>query len=368
MPRVLLVFEHPTLNGGERSLLAVLPFLQRAGYSFDALCFEDGPLTAALAVLKVDHILPVIEGEGSTTSVRREAIGLVLSSFPYDLVHANSLTTGRLSGPVVAEAGVPSIAHLRDIVGLKGPAVADLNRHSRLIAVSRATREFHVAQGVDGAKVCVVFNGVNLDLFTARTRNRKRGAEPTRRTIGIVGQIILRKGQEVSLAAAVDVMRSRPDLEVVVLGARHSEKLETREYEARLHGIVADAGMTDRVRFLGTRDDVAELMPTWDLLLHTPRQEPLGRVLLEAAACGVPIVATDVGGTREIFPGGEEDGATLVQVDDVNGVAVACERLLDDDELSAAVGANGRRRIETVFNVERAAAELLRHYEEVAAK
>jgi len=366
MPRVLLVFEHPTLNGGERSLLAVLPFLQRAGWDVDAFAPPSGPLADALQQLHVWLPSPRTRREGQgVRGFDVDALRTLLVERRYDLVHANSLTTGRLSGPVVAEAGVPSIAHLRDIVGLKAAAVADLNRHSRLIAVSHATREFHVSQGVDGAKVAVVFNGVDGRLFAPRARNRKRSGT---RTVGIVGQIILRKGQEVGLAAAVEVMRARPDVEVVVLGARHSEKQETREYETRLHQIAADAGMTDRVRFLGTRDDVAELMPTWDLLLHTPRQEPLGRVLLEAAACGVPIVATEVGGTREIFTGGEQDGAILIPVDDVRAAADACARLLDDDALADAVGANGRRRIETLFNVERAAAELLRHYEEVAAR
>ena len=84
------------------------------------------------------------------------------------LLHANSLAMGRLSGPVAAELRLPSIAHLRDIVKLSAQAVADLNCHARLLAVSQATRSFHVAGGLAAEKTHVLYNGVDLDEFQPR--------------------------------------------------------------------------------------------------------------------------------------------------------------------------------------------------------
>src|SRR5208283_1505697 len=84
------------------------------------------------------------------------------------LLHANSLAMGRLSGPVAAELSLPSLSHLRDIVSLSRQAVADLNCHARLLAVSAATRQFHVAQGLDAAKTCVLYNGIDLERFRPR--------------------------------------------------------------------------------------------------------------------------------------------------------------------------------------------------------
>src|SRR5208283_4229615 len=84
------------------------------------------------------------------------------------LLHANSLAMGRLSGPVAAEASLPSLSHLRDIVTLSRQAVADLNRHRRLLAVSAATRQFHVAQGLAGEKTFVLYNGIDLEQIRPR--------------------------------------------------------------------------------------------------------------------------------------------------------------------------------------------------------
>jgi len=109
------------------------------------------------------------------------------------------------------------------------------------------------------------------------------------------------------------------------------------------------------------------LLRELSLLVHAARQEPLGRVLLETAACAVPIVATDVGGTREIFPRAELDGAFLVPVDDVDAFDNRINRVLDEDEIEIRTGYAGRERIAAAFNVERSAAGLLRHYADVSA-
>jgi glycosyltransferase involved in cell wall biosynthesis len=191
---------------------------------------------------------------------------------------------------------------------------------------------------------------------------------PETHLIAIIGQIILRKGQDTALAAAVAALRDRPNVHALVIGARHSTKPETIEYERRLHQIVADGGIADRVHFLGTRDDLATLLPQTTFLLHTARQEPLGRVLLEAAACGVPVVATDVGGTREIFPREAEDGALLIPLDDAAAATTAVANLLDDAELRKRLGPAGRRRIESAFSVERAAVDLLEQYQAASGR
>ena len=90
--------------------------------------------------------------------------------------------------------------------------------------------------------------------------------------------------------------------------------------------------MTARVRqSLGYRNDAHTLLSEIDVLVHPARQEPLGRVLLEAAVCGTPIVATDVGGTREILE--HERTGLLIPSDDPPAIIAAVSRLLHDDRL-----------------------------------
>ncbi len=180
---------------------------------------------------------------------------------------------------------------------------------------------------------------------------------PTARLVATVGQIGMRKATDVALAAATRWAAASPDVHWLLVGERTSKKDEAHELEQRLHAASAEPPLAGRVHFLGTRDDVSQILPECALLIHAARQEPLGRVLLEAAACGLAVVATDVGGTREIFPS-DADGAVLVPKDDPAALAAAVQALLGDDGKRLALGAAGRRRMEAAFNVHLAAARL----------
>ncbi len=100
------------------------------------------------------------------------------------------------------------------------------------------------------------------------------------------------------------------------------------------------------------------------LLVHAARQEPLGRVLLEAAASGVAVVATDVGGTREIFRT-ELDGAILVPPDDERALAEAMLALLQNEARRQSLARAARRRAEEAFDIRYAAQRLVAQYEDV---
>jgi glycosyltransferase involved in cell wall biosynthesis len=134
--------------------------------------------------------------------------------------------------------------------------------------------------------------------------------------------------------------------------------------ERHLHQLSSEPELAGRVHFLGSREDVSRLLSECVLLVHAARQEPLGRVLLEAAACGVPVVATDVGGTREIFPT-ETDGAVVVPVDNPTAIAATVNALLSDAERRQRLGAAGRRRAKAAFDVRNASARLIDLYRHV---
>ena len=126
-----------------------------------------------------------------------------------DLLHANSLAMGRLSGPVAREIGVPSLSHLRDIVVLRRQAIADLNCHHRLLAVSEATRRFHVAQGLTAERTSVLYNGVDTGLFRPASPSGylhdELGLPRDCPLIATIGQISLRKGLDAVLMALAEL-------------------------------------------------------------------------------------------------------------------------------------------------------------------
>lgn len=384
MPHVLLLCEFATLNGGERSMLATLDGIREAGFSIVVAGPPAGPLAETLRRRGVEvepfcarpggtgglsasgtHGLTSSPCHPSQARLRKNLAALIARRRP-DLVHANSLSMGRLSGPVVAELGIPSIAHLRDIIKLSRQGVADLNRHTRLLAVSEATSAFHVAQHLDAGKLGVLYTGVDLVEFAPGASSgflhRELGLAGGAPLVGTIGQIGLRKGQDVLARAAVRIAAQVPDVHFLIVGERNSAKAESLRFEAALRR--AAEQMPGRFHFLGRRGDVPRLLNELTLLVHPARQEPLGRVLLEAAASGVAVVATEVGGTAEVFPPGS-GAALLVPPDDPEALADAVLKVLRDRSRRESLGAAARRRAKEAFDADRAARALARHYREV---
>jgi glycosyltransferase involved in cell wall biosynthesis len=367
MPRLFLLCEYATLNGGERSMLSTLETVRAAGWQPVVAAPPHGPLADALAARGIEFVRFETRGQHGQrlpSAELREELARVLGHARPRLLHANSLAMGRLSGPVAADSRIPSVAHLRDILRLGPQAVADLNCHNRLLAVSRATRDAHVAQGLEAARIHVLYNGVDLEQFRPRPPtgflHRELTLPPGTPLIATIGQISLRKGQDV-LAHAATTIADRTSAHWLILGERFSEKEESRRFEADLHRAAAGP-LAGRLHVLGNREDVSVILNELTLLVHPARQEPLGRVLLEAAASGTAIIATDVGGTPEIFPA-DSDSTCLVPADDDDALAAAMLDLLDDAARRRNLALAARRRAEEAFDIHARAAELLTHYD-----
>jgi len=347
-------------------MLATLDGLRREGFAPCVIAPPQGPLADELRRRDVE-VLPFDSrdesGKPLSLDQRRQRLAELLENSGTELLHANSLSMGRLSGPGAAELNIPSIAHLRDIIKLSRQAIVDLNQHRRLLAVSGATRDFHVAAGLDGTKAHVLHNGVDLELFAPREPDgylhRELGLPEDAVLIGTIGQICLRKGHDVLAAAARIVTARIPRAHFLIVGNRHSRKDESVRFEEDLKAVADE--LSTQVHLLGVRDDIDRLLGELTVLAHAARQEPLGRVLLESAAAGVAVVATDVGGTAEIFPP-EKEAALIVPPDDAEAMTAGIERLIIDDDLRQRTAAAARRRAEEAFDIEMAVAGLVEHY------
>ena len=373
MIRVLFFCEFGIRNGGENSLLAVLPHLVQMGVEPVVAAPSPSAVAQQLQTLGIQTIAwdpQVVKGHLDSVAERRKLIQQLIETVNPRLVHANSLSMGRLSGPVVSQMGVVSVGHLRDMMNLSRQAVADLNCHHRLLAVSDATREWYCERGVDNQRLQVVYNGIDLEEFAPRTAgstlHQELGLPAATPILGGVGQIGMRKGWDVVIKAMQQIRQQFPEVHLTIVGERHSQKQEAIDYHRQLIQLANESELKGHVHFLGRRDDIACLLNQWVLLVHPARQEPLGRVLLEAAASGCPVVATEVGGTREIFPG-PSNGGLLVSVESSQELANAVCRLLSAPELLSSLGAGGRERAIGCFGVSKSAAELLQHYRAVTS-
>jgi glycosyltransferase involved in cell wall biosynthesis len=369
--RVTVLCEYGTLQGGERSLLAMMDHLADGSGQFTVVAPGTGRLADELRERGVSHVpLDLRDGSGrrfprdTAEAALREA---VRATRP-DLLHANSLSMGRISGAISRELGIPATAHLRDILRVSGRTVSDLNRNYRLLAVSQATLDYHVGQGVDPGRIEVAYNGVDLLEFQPRppTGRLKRdlGITESAFLAATIGQICLRKGHDVLAAGARRLAGAGHEVHFLVAGERYSTKPESVEFEQNIAQEFAAAGLSGRLQRVGYRHDVAWILNEVDALVHPARQEPLGRVLLEAAASGTAIVATSVGGTSEILTDGES--GLLVPPDDPVALAKAIARVAGDEELRRRLGQAARGTAVARFDVSQRAEGVARIWRELA--
>ncbi len=304
---VAILCEYGSINGGENSLLAVLDHCPD-DVQITVLAPSTGRFADALATRRLTHVPFSLHDESGHRFPPIEAASLlapVVESLRPDLLHGNSLSTGRITGLLSQQTGMTCTAHLRDIIGLSKTAIHHLNGNKKLIAVSMATRDFHVEQGLDPQRVEVLYNGVDCERFQPRPADGRLRRElhlPDNAFIALtIGQIGMRKGLDVLIEAVTLNKDHLPGIHYVIVGERYSSKPESIEFEQELHRQIEDYGFSDHFHWLGYRDDLPELLNECDLLIHPARQEPLGRVILEAAASGVSIIATTAGGTSEIL-------------------------------------------------------------------
>ncbi|MCP4192028.1 MAG: glycosyltransferase family 4 protein [Planctomycetaceae bacterium] len=365
--RVLILLEYATLNGGEHSLLSVLPEISRH-FEIRIAGPTQGDLARHLEELDVSLIPCNLPASQMSQVERRQQLKQLIQRVKPDLIHANSLSMSRLSGPICRDLGIPSLGHLRDMMRLSQTAASDVMAHSRLLAVSSATRDWYRKANFPGEQIHVVHNGVDLLKFSPRSPSgflhQELGLAASTPLIGSIGQIGIRKGVDQLLETMAQI--SEPTPQLVLVGQRHSEKAEAIEYENQLHQ-AANEQLAGRVHFLGRRDDVDQLLPEFTILAHFARQEPLGRVLLEAAASGCCIVATDVGGTSEIFPP-TSGSAALFSPSRPSRAAEILQDLLHSARKREQMGEMARKRAHDVFGKQRAATHLMQHYHALTAE
>lgn len=362
--RIAYLCEHSTLLGGERSLTTFLAHAVRLGIEPFVVCPSEGRLVEAVAAAGWAHL----PWPGEPKSSHSAAADL-LSAAGIDLVHANSLSLLDAASALRQLLDKPAIVHVRDVYGL---SLARRNRLASLdgvIAVSHAVGRWLRDQGAPEDRLHVIANAVEMRRAADPNESASRaslGLPTGKRLVAVIGQICLRKGQDTFLAAASTIAGARSDVDFLLIGERYSAKEESRAFEARLKEMGSRPPLAGRVHWLGYRDDVERLLPHLDVVVVASRQEPLSRVLLESLAAGVPVVATDVGGSGEILDEGRM--GRLVPVDDVASMARAIQETLDDETGRARLKIQGPEHIRRHYGPEKQAAEILAIYRALGAR
>lgn len=379
--RILFLDHVGELGGAELALLDVAR-AYRETCTF--MLFADGPFRTLLtgAGVKVE----ILESGSAMRAVRREtrwpgflaasqvaglAWQVARRARGHDAIHANSQKAFVVACLAGLLARRPVIWDLNDLLlpehfsrtNILVDVMLANHMAVRVIANSRASADALVANGGDGEKVRVVYNGLDPapfdavreeDVAAARAELGLQGIP----VVGVFGRLAEWKGQHIALAAAAQV----PGVHLLLVG---DALFGEQEYAGRLREETSSLGIQDRVHFLGFRSDVPQLMRMVDVVLHTSTSpEPFGRVIVEGMLARRPVIATRAGGVTEILADGET--GLMVPPGDVAALVSAIGSVLDRPDFAARLASAGREHAERQFTVEAMVQAMTRNMEEVA--
>ncbi|MBN1481249.1 glycosyltransferase [candidate division KSB1 bacterium] len=216
----------------------------------------------------------------------------------------------------------------------------------KVISVSKSTARWLVEKRkVSPHKVMIIPYGVNLDKFNPNVKNVRRediGLHPDDIVIGQVSRLNEQKGHTYLIQAAPKILAQQPNVKFVLVG--------DGPLRVELEQHIRERDLQDNFVLLGFRHDVPDLLPLLDVFVLPSLYEGLPNVVLEAMACGLPVVATPVDGTKEAVIDGET--GFLVPERDPDQLAQKLLEVISNDDLKLKLGLAGRRRVEDYFSLE----------------
>lgn len=310
------------------------------------------------APLPKDELLPHMAEFGA-------ALGREWARRPPDIVHAHFWMSGlaSLQGTAGLPIPVAQTFHALGSVKARHQGARDTSPPGRIAAERRAglacdqviaTCHDEVRElgqlGIPAGKVSVVPCGVDTGTFWPSGPAAPR-TSPAR--LLTLGRLVERKGNDIAIAT----LPRLPGAELVVAGGPERDQLGADAEYRRLRDLAAACGVDDRVIFTGAvpRRQVPALIRSADVVVCTPWYEPFGITPLEAMACGVPVVASAVGGLTDSIVHGTT--GLLIPARDLDALAAAAGALLADPGMRAAFGETGARRARRWYSWPRVAAQ-----------
>ncbi len=359
--RIVHVDAESGFSGGEVQVLLLVDALARCGHASALVCPPGAALVEHARTRALELRAAPMRGDLDVPGVR--ALRRALRDLRPDVVHLHTGRATWLGGLAARGLGVAVVATRRQERRVRRGWRTRLvygRLVRRVVAISAAVERCLVDGGVDARRIVRIPDAVDAErVRPRRARDEVRaelGVAPEHVALLALGALVRRKGIDVLLDA---LARSGSDGWRLVVAGDGAER-------AALERRAADAGLAERVRFLGARSDVGDLLGAADALVMPSRAEGMGTSALEAMAAGRAVVASDVGGLAETVV----DGRTglLVPPDDPARLADSLARLVGDRALLARLGAAGPARVAEGFDADQQAAAYEALYRAVLAE
>ena len=273
-----------------------------------------------------------------------------------DVVHANSIRAGIAALFATRDTRRPVIWHVHDELkphplstGIR--LLVLFSKRCRIVAVSKATAASFAGRLLKTSDIAVVHNAVDVSKIDSVNRSAKLrdrlGVKNDDFLFGIVGQITPRKGQLELITTFAAVAAQMPAAKLLIAGAPIFN--DDYLYESRLVETVQELGLEDRVLFLGQRNDVVAIMKEIDTLIINSSSEAFVMVAIEAMACGTAVIATDVGGTREMIE--HQHNGLLVDFGDARQLTGAITKMYSNGRIREIFARRSREKVARHLNV-----------------
>jgi len=312
----------------------------------NVLVCPEGSVIGAKAAGVVDKVYEIpMSGDLDVGLIPR--LRRIIRAEQGDLVHLHSRRGADVLGGLAARLEkTPCVLSRRvDNPELKIAAALKYRLYDRVITISDGIRRVLLSEGVPADKVVCVHSAVDTDRFDRVAERdwfvREFDLPADTRVLGMIAQLIPRKGHRYLFAALPEVLAAHADVQVLLFGQGplHDE----------LQQQIAQQGLQGRVHLVGFRDDLERILPCLYGVVHPADMEGLGVSLLQAAAAGVPLIGTDAGGIPEIVR--DNQNGILVPPGDVPRLRAALFRLLEDDAQARQWGDMGKQIVRNEFSI-----------------
>ncbi len=356
--RVLRLITWLPSGGIERKIAAVLPRLNRDLFEAHVCCIrERGPLADELEAAGIPVHVVRFGSRWDPLAMRR--LRRLTADLKIDLVHSHMYRANTPATMLkVRNPALRVVGQYHNVDTWESWRQRRLDgwlarRRDMNVAVSRAVREDVVTTlGLAPEKVRTIYNGVDLGEFhpepaVGRHAIREQLGWPAgARIVLMVARLVPQKNQAMVLRCAPEILKSVPRTRFVFAGGGSGGDA--------LRAQAQELGITQAVEFLGSRDDVPRLLAASDVFVLPSLKEGFANAILEAMACGLPVVASDVGGAREVIDRGIS--GFVLDTERPAGTAAATavnetqfvrhlRRLLSDDDYRLRIGAQALRQV-----------------------
>jgi lipopolysaccharide heptosyltransferase II len=359
------------------NILQILPKLDVGGV-------ETGTIDLSKELIKKGHKVIVVSGGGKLVknliemnvkhielSVHKKSLFTIISSIKtlesiirderIDIVHSRSRVPNIIAFFAARHTGAKFITTAHGYYS--NHFISRVTGWARFVIVASSVIARHMIEDfkVPHERVRLIPRGVDLDKFKF---NMPGASSKSEYKIGVIGRVTPIKGHGFFLQAIARVVRLFPKVKVLIVGDAPKDK---PGYMEKLKALAKQLQIERSVEFMGNQYDIPKIMSELDLLvLPSIGQEAFGRVIIEAGAAGVPVIATAIGGAIEIIEPGHT--GILVRPGDILEMANSIIMVLKDRDLSKNLAIEARKKVEREYSLAKMAENTVKVYEEARKK